>query len=294
MSIPVPQKQIPGIYHRRVGDITVIALSDGFLVGSLDVLRNITPDEAARMLVESFRPVPRVTSVNCYAIHSAGRLALVETGCGNTMQDTAGRLLEHMAIAGLDPAQVEAVILTHMHPDHSNGLTDPATGRPFFPNAELVLHADEWAHWHDDARMAQAPEMHRVRYFPSARQQGAPYRDRLRLHRGGEVFPGVTAMPIPGHTPGHTGYMIASGSDALFIWGDIVHVPDVQIPRPEVAIEFDVDSAAAIATRRRVLDMAATDRLLIAGMHVHFPGYANIGRGPEGYRLVLEPWRQTL
>ncbi len=171
---------------------------------------------------------------------------------------------------------------------------DPASGKPFFPNAELVMHADEWAHWHDDARMAQAPEMMRIRYFPSARQQAAPYRDRLRLHRGGEVFPGVTAMPLQGHTPGHTGYMVASGTETLFIWGDIVHVPEVQIPRPEVAIEFDTDSAAAIATRRRVLDMVATDRLLIAGMHMHFPGYAHIMRAPEGYRMVPEAWRQAL
>jgi glyoxylase-like metal-dependent hydrolase (beta-lactamase superfamily II) len=291
--VQVPQRQVPGVYHRRIGEIVVTALSDGYLDGTVEVLRNITPDEARQMLTAAFRPGRR-TSVNCFAVRSAGRLALIETGSGNYLQPTAGRLQTNLAAAGIDPAAVEMVLLTHMHPDHSCGLTDPATGRPLFPNAELVVHENEPRHWDDDAAKARGSERERKLYFQAARTQIAPYRDRLRTFQAGkEVFPGVAAMPLSGHTPGHSGYMIASGSDALLVWGDIIHVPEIQVPRPEVTIEFDTDPVAAAETRRRTFDMVAKDRLLVAGMHIHFPGFAHLVRQGGGYALLAEPWDQA-
>ena len=285
----VPESQAPGVYHRRVGDAVVTAVSDGHLDGSMAVLQNIAPEEAARMLRDAFRPVPRRTAVNTFLIHAGGRVALVDTGCGDAMAATAGRLQSNLAASGVRPEEVDAVLLTHMHPDHSNGLAD-AKGRALFPRAELVMHEAEWSHWHDDAAMARADETARERNFHAARDQAAPYRDRLRLFKGGEVFPGVTAMPFPGHTPGHSGYMVASGSDSLLIWGDIVHVPEIQVPRPEVTMAFDVDPAQAEATRRRVFDMVWTDKQALTGMHLHFPGHARLLRRDGGYALLPEAW----
>jgi glyoxylase-like metal-dependent hydrolase (beta-lactamase superfamily II) len=291
--IEVPTQQIPGVYHRRIGDIVVTALSDGYLDGTVDVLQNIASADATRMLTETFRPGRR-TSVNCYAIHSAGRLALIETGSGNYLLPTAGKLQQNLRAAGIDPAAIEVVLLTHMHPDHSAGLTDPATRRRLFPNAELVVHENEPRHWDDDAQMARASERARKLYFECAREQIAPYRDRLRtFNTGREVFPGVTSVPLNGHTPGHSGYRIDSAGESLLIWGDIIHVPEIQVPRPEVTIEFDTDPHAAAATRRRTFDMVASDRLLVAGMHIHFPGFAHVTRRGEGYALLPEPWVQA-
>jgi glyoxylase-like metal-dependent hydrolase (beta-lactamase superfamily II) len=291
--VQVPSQQIPGVYHRRIGDIVVTALSDGYLDGTVEVLQNITPSDATRTLSEAFRPGRR-TSVNCYLIHSAGRLALIETGSGDYLLPTAGKLQASLKAAGVDPAAIEAVILTHMHPDHSAGLTDPKTGARFFPNAELVVNENEPRHWHDDAAMARASERAKRLYFACAREQMAPYHNVMRTFAGSvEVFPGVTSVPLHGHTPGHSGYLIASGAQSLLIWGDIVHVPEIQVPRPDVTIEFDTDPQAAAATRRRLFDMVATDRQLVTGMHMHFPGFSHLVKHGDSYAVVPEPWDQA-
>ena len=291
--IKVPQQQIPGVYHRRVGDIVVTALSDGHLDGSIDVLRNIKPDEARQILADNFRPARR-TQVNAFLIYSAGRLALMETGSGNYLLPTAGKLLDNIKAAGVNPADIETVLLTHMHPDHSAGLTDMTTGKRNYPNAELVMHENEPKHWFDDAKMNAAPERAQKLYFQAGREQVLPYKDRWRLIRQGEVFPGVTAIPRHGHTPGHTTFMISSGNDQLLIWGDTVHVPEVQTARPEVCMEFDTDTEGAAASRRKVFDMVATDRLLVTGMHMHFPGFTHLVRRGSGYQLIPEPWENAL
>jgi glyoxylase-like metal-dependent hydrolase (beta-lactamase superfamily II) len=291
--IKAPQKQIPGVYHRRVGDIVVTAISDGFLDGTLDVLRNINHDEARQILADNFRPARR-TAVNAFLIWSAGRLALIETGSGNYLQPTAGKVLTNIKATGVDPAAIEAVLLTHMHPDHSAGLTNMSTGERNYPNAELVMHESEPEHWFDDARMAQGNDREKMLFFRAGREQVTPYEDRWRLFRGGEVFPGVTAIPRPGHTPGHTTYMISSGKEQLLIWGDTVHVPEVQTARPEVCMDFDTDKDMAASSRRKVFDMAATDGLLVTGMHLHFPGLAHLVRSGVGYRLIPAAWEQAL
>jgi glyoxylase-like metal-dependent hydrolase (beta-lactamase superfamily II) len=290
----LPETQVPGVYRRRVGDIVVTAIADGFLDGAVDVLRNIRPEDATNILTANFRPARR-TAVNAFLIHSQGRVALIETGCGTYMQPTSGKVLANLAAAGTQASEIDAVLLTHMHPDHSAGLSDRESGKAHFENAELVVHENEPKHWLDDANMAGASEREQLLYFQCAREQIAPYANRMRPFTGGEVFPGVTAIPRPGHTPGHTTFLISSGDDQLLIWGDTVHVPEVQTARPEVCIAFDCDPAAAEASRRAVFDMVATDRLLVTGMHLHFPGFSRLQkRRDTGYQLIPAAWEHEL
>ena len=128
----------------------------------------------------------------------------------------------------------------------------------------------------------------------AGREQVAPYKKRTRLFSQGEVFPGVTAVPSLGHTPGHTAYLVASGKDQLMIWGDTVHVPEVQIALPEAGMAFDTDLAAAAAARKRMFDRVSADRILIAGMHLHFPSFSHLARHGDAYALHPEPWVHTL
>jgi glyoxylase-like metal-dependent hydrolase (beta-lactamase superfamily II) len=288
-----PAQQIAGVYHRRIGDIVVTAISDGYLDGTLDVMRNVDLEKARQILTDAFRPARR-TSVNTFLIHSRGRIAIVDTGSGNYLQPTAGFVQPSLAAAGIDPKSIDTVLLTHMHPDHSAGLVDMSNGQLLFPNAELVMHENELAHWFDDGAMAKVDERSAKLYFMAGREQVAPYRNRTRLFREGEVFPGVTAVPSLGHTPGHTAYLVASGNEQLMIWGDTVHVPEVQTAFPEAGMAFDTDLAAAAAARKRMFDRVATDRVLIAGMHLHFPAFSRLARRGNAYALYPEAWVHAL
>ena len=288
-----PVRQIPGVYHRKIGDIVVTAISDGFLDGNLDVMRNVDLEKAHQILRDAFRPARR-TSVNTFLIHSKGRLAIVDTGSGDYLQPTAGFVQRNLAAAGIDTKSIDTVLLTHMHPDHSAGLTDMSNGQRLFPNAELVMHENELAHWFDDGAMAKVDERSKKLYFQAGREQVAPYRNRTRLFREGEVFPGVTAVPSLGHTPGHTAYLIASGNDQLMIWGDTVHVPEVQAAFPEAGMAFDTDLAAAAASRKRMFDRVSAERVLIAGMHLHFPAFSRLARRGDAYAICPEAWVHAL
>ncbi len=288
-----PQEQIKGVYRRRIGDIVVTAISDGTLTRTHEMMLNVSEEEGRQRLAAAYRTA-FVLSINAFLIQSGDRRALVETGSGNYLGPEAGHLLANLSAAGVAPADIDTILLTHMHPDHSAGLTDMATGQANYANAELVVHENEPRHWFDDAAMAKGSEREKKLMFQQAREQTAPYLKRMRTFTKGDVFPGVTALPIHGHTPGHTGYLVESNGERLLIWGDVVHMPEVQVPRPEVSMTVDTDPAAAAATRRRVFDMAASERLLVTGMHLHFPGFAHIAREGSNYRLVPEAWQQTL
>ena len=292
--VGAPKGQIPGIYHRHIGDMTVSVISDGYLMGALSVLQNIEEADAQQMIVKAFGPTEgRKTAVNTFLIHSKGRLALVDTGCGTYMANTGGKLLRNLELAGVKPTDIDTILLTHMHPDHSAGLSDRNTWQPFFPNAELVFHENELKHWADDGAMAKGNEREQILFFGATREQVAPYKKQMRMFKDGEeVFPGVTAMTAHGHTPGHSMYNVQGGNEQLLIWGDIMHVPDIQAPRPEVTIAFDTDPKQAEASRRRVCDMAASDRLLVAGMHLHFPAYSHVVREGNAFRVIPENWQQ--
>lgn len=290
---PLPAAQVPAVYHRRLGELVISAVSDGYIDPSLEVARSVSAAEAARLITAGTgRPTPRI-SVTMFVVRSAANTWLVDAGSGTTLGPTCGWLADNLAAAGIAFADVDAVLLTHVHPDHSNGLTGD-DGKALFPNAEIVVHENEIGFWFDDAAMAAATERARTRYFQSARFRLAPYRDRIRTFRDGEVVPGIAAIPCPGHTPGHCSYRLSSGGEELLIWGDTVHIPELQVPRPDITMIYDTDQPRAAASRTAIFDLAVRDNLLIGGMHLHFPSFARMTKEHGGYRLMPEPWAYTL
>lgn len=283
--------QPSGVSHIAIGDIVVSAINDGVFQASFDDL--VTTDRTAceSAHLGEFRLAPPWLTINCFVIRSGDRTVLVDSGfAGKTEQ--VGRLGANLKAIDVAPADVDTIVMTHMHPDHEAGLTD-ASGKAIFPKAELVLHENEFAFWRDDGAMARAtPEGQGD--FHLARAALGAYGDRVRTVKTDQVAPGVRAFPTPGHTPGHTAWLVESNGDALLIWGDIVHFPGMQFAFPDTSVAYDIDPAAAAESRKKVLKFAAGEKLRVAGVHLDFPTFGHVVSNGSAYRFVPEVWRPTI
>jgi len=261
-----------------VGDFRVVALCDGHVDFDLSRLPGVAMDEALPAAApHGVDARDLAVSVNAFAIVGPDRLYLVDSGNGSIRGPGLGHLLRALADAGLRPQDVDAVLMTHMHGDHVAGLYDG--DRSVFPNAELVVSEAERDFW--DAP-EQLDELQRGQ-LEMAHAGFAIHAGRTTLvGPGDEPVPGVSVVALPGHTPGHVGYRV-DGPGPLLIWGDVVHLPALQMARPDWFFRFDVDPDTAIATRKRILDEVATDGIRVTGAHVPFPGFARVERAGKGY-----------
>ncbi|WP_165982187.1 MBL fold metallo-hydrolase [Dankookia rubra] len=294
-AAPPMGRQVASLYRVRIGEIEVTAVGDGTINLPPAVFGDANLAEARRLLAEARLPAEGAVpcAVNTFLVNAGGRLALIDTGSGEALGPTMGQMPANLAAMAITPALIDTILLTHLHRDHAGGLCDRA-GRALFPAAELVIPKAEAAFWFEEANIGRVPQGSRGG-FAYARQVASAYQGRIRrLPGGASPVAGVTSIDAFGHTPGHTLYRIASGADQLLVFGDMVHIPALQSRHPEWGISFDVDPAAAVATRRRVLDMCAADRLPVAGMHMDFPGLGQVRREAGGYTLLPAPWRPIL
>lgn len=283
-------KPMAGALRYKVGDLEITALLDGYLDVTPELVIGYEASEGQRLrdaaLVEG--EALRIP-VNAYLVNTGDRLILVDAGTSDALGPTMGRLPDALAAAGVTPDQVDALLITHMHPDHLFGVID-GNGNKVFKNAELILPEVDKAFWFDDAAMNGAPEQFKP-FFVGARKAADAYKDSQTLISGDkEVLPGIRSMALPGHTPGHTGYLFDSNGETLVIAGDIIHMAVYQFSRPDWGIGFDIDPGQAVTTRKAFLDQAAADKLFFAGAHIPFPGMGRVAKDGEGYRFVAANW----
>lgn len=287
---PAQQKsQAPGFFRMALGAFEVTALYDGYVDIDTKLLSGASAKDIQDLLARMFQQnTPGVqTAVNAFLVHTGSHLVLIDTGTATAFGPTLGFVLDNIRAAGYDPAQIDTVLLTHLHPDHAYGLLT-RDGQMAFPNAEIRTAKTEADFWLDEATAAAAPKESQP-VFAKARQAVAPYiaAGRLKTYQAGEdLVPGITSVAAIGHTPGHTAYLISSEGKSLLAWGDIVHNHAIQLAKPEVAIEYDSDKTQAVATRKKIFADAARDQLWIAGAHMPFPGIGHVRADQDGYSWV--------
>jgi len=281
---PQVQTQVPGYYRMMLGQFEITALFDGALELDTKLLHNTTPTELNKLLARMFVNNPKMqTAVNAYLINTGKNLVLVDAGAAKLFGPGLGFILQNMKAAGYEPAQVDTVIITHLHGDHVGGVAD-ADGKPVFPKARIMVAKEDNDFWLSQKVADGSPEAMQ-RFFKMARDSAAPYLKTgqwLTFTEGSVLLPGITAVKANGHTPGHTAFAVESDGQKLLIWGDLVHAHAVQFANPGVSFEYDVDQKQAIATRKSIFKAMAASKSLVAGMHLPFPGIGHVRADGKG------------
>jgi glyoxylase-like metal-dependent hydrolase (beta-lactamase superfamily II) len=298
ISAPAPDQQVVdpkrGFHRYTIGSAECIAIYDGawetahdaayFRKTSLGGTERASP---AAGLAAEFGPIPIVALV----VKVNEKVVLCDAGGGQAVAGAAkslfvsGKLLTNLQAAGIDPSQIETILISHFHPDHIFGLMEAETNRAVFPNAEIIVPGDEYRWWTDPSRLSRLPEAQR----PVAKRLQAVlpnWKNVLPMDDEDEVVPGIRFVSAPGHTIGHTAFQLSSGEAQLLISGDAVYIPAL-MAQPGGAGGYDQDGEQAAETRRRLLDRVIADHMMICGPHFPWPGVGMIAKEGAGYAFNL-------
>ncbi|SFK39343.1 MBL fold metallo-hydrolase [Falsiroseomonas stagni] len=288
--------QVAGWYRFRLGAFECTVISDGAITLAPPFptfgAGVATEAEVTAALRRAFLPEDRLpTAINCLVVNTGSQLILLDAGVGAqpVFGPGTGRLVESLVAAGIQPAEVDLVAFTHAHPDHAWGIAD-AAGNSVFPNARYAMSSTDFDTWTNEALLSQAEPIRG--FVQGTRAVLLPRRDRFTmLAVNAQVAPGIRAVPTPGHTPGHVAFHLESEGRRLLVLGDIANHHVLALSRPDWPFGFDSDPAQAAATRRRTLDMAATDRLQVLGYHFPWPGLGHVETSGQGFAFVPTPWQ---
>ncbi len=294
-AAPMLGKQGPSFYRYKVGDFEVTALSEGSVRNAnvKNMALNKELPDIEKALGAAFLPTDHVTNQFTVLVVNTGRnLVLLDSGFGDNGPATVGNLAGNLTAAGIDPKNVDTIIISHFHGDHISGLRAKA-GAANFPNAEIMVPAGEWKYWTDAAEESKAPQAFKSS-FPNVKRVFDPIaKDVKQFEHGKELVPGISSVDARGHSPGHTAFVIASGNGKLLVTSDTVN-HQILVRNPDWNLWADMDPGMAVTTRKRLLDMAAADRMQIATYHLPFPSTGFISKQGNGYEFHPAYWQPVL
>ncbi|MGV7242359.1 MBL fold metallo-hydrolase [Caballeronia sp. M23-90] len=284
--------QAPSFYRGTLGRFQITALSDGIARRDLeDILSKRKEVQSIIASYHEHEPIP--ISINAYLVKTGSHLVLIDTGAGELFGSTSGKIVSSMESAGFSPDQIDIILLTHIHGDHSGGLT--VGGRRVFPNATVYVSKKDIDYWLDKDNKLKAPDDRRT--VEQSRATVGPYVDAGRVHyvtSDSEILPGIKAVASPGHTPGHTVYYVESDGHKMLFWGDTIHSTEVQFEHPGVSVAYDVVPAQAVASRRKLLREAAKSGIVVASDHISFPGLGHVRRYKSAYQWAPLPYNDNV
>ena len=278
-----------GFVTYRVGGADVTALYDGIWEKPHDpaFIANASVDDVKGAMTKAGLPADFVSiPFTVVVVRNGGKTVLCDSGTGGQVQPTAGKMMDNMKAAGIDPATIDIILISHCHPDHIFGLMEKDTNKPVFPNAEIVISDVEYKFWTDPAVIDRLPE---ARKGLARRIQAVfPTWKNIRQVSGEpDVAPGIRFVSAPGHTPGHRAFHLASGAGELLISNDTAYVPALVVANPGWHGQYDQDATTAEASRRKLLDRVIADKMMICGYHFPFPGAGTIAKDGTGYALTV-------
>jgi glyoxylase-like metal-dependent hydrolase (beta-lactamase superfamily II) len=284
--LPKSVLALAGPYTFKQGAVDVTVVSDGHLVLPTGVFAPDAPPEALKALFDEAGITGNEVQApaNVTLIKSGADLILFDNGSGTEFQPSAGKLIENLKLAGIDPAAITKVVFTHAHPDHI-WATVNSGGNLNFPNAAYYCAAAEWDFWMGKDILTQMPkEMHPFVLGAQKHLNGA--KDRVTMVKpGDDIVTGIRVLDTAGHTPGHVSFEVA-GDGGLIIVGDAIGLPFLYFAHPEWSLAFDAIHELAVAKRKMLLDRAASEKLQLLGYHWPYPGIGYAERKDGAYRYV--------